>query len=159
MLRELSAGDVNILLARADFDQALRLLRRLELRLRHAQGGLAQVVILPGNASRANQLLGAGPVCLGTGQRRLPVGSLGPGLGDFLRPRAMLQSRQVGGRVVPPGTGGLQLIVEIALVEAGHDLPGCHRVSLVHREGFDPSLNLEGQIHLPDIDVALENER
>src|SRR5207245_7101103 len=93
LLRELSAGDVNILLARADFDQALRLLRRLELRLRHAQGGLAQVVILPGNASRANQLLGAGPVCFGTGQRRLPVGSLGPGLGDFLRPRAMLQSR------------------------------------------------------------------
>src|SRR5262249_7873609 len=79
-------------------------------------------------------------------------------LGDFLWPRAVLQLCQRGGQVVPHRTSHPQFVLEIALVEGGNDLTGLHSVALVYGQCLDPPVNLEGQIHLADVDVPIKGQ-
>ncbi len=70
----------------------------------------------------------------------------------------MKQSREVRGGVVTAGACELQLIGEVAFVERGDDLTGCDGVALVDGEGFDAAVDLECEIDLADVDIALELE-
>ncbi len=70
----------------------------------------------------------------------------------------MHQPGQVGGGVVAAGARQQQLVREVAFVERGDDLTGAGLVALVDGQGFDSPVNLECEIDLADIDVALEDE-
>ena len=51
-----------------------------------------------------------------------------------------------------------QIVLEILLVERGDYLARLDRVSFVDGQRGDPAIDLEGQIHLPHVDVALHHQ-
>ena len=56
---------------------------------------------------------------------------------------------RLGGRHGRPQLGGVQPC---------HYLPGLHPVAFFHKDFFHPLTGDKGQLHLPDVDVAVEGQ-
>ena len=86
-LRQQCAGRVDVLPARADLHQSLRLACEFGVCLRHGElSGVLRDVLLAGRPGKLFQLLVPRVIAPGLVQRRLPGGGLGLRLGDLLRP-------------------------------------------------------------------------
>src|SRR5262249_6706077 len=129
--------------AGADLGQAEGFAGRGELgrgdprRRRSVVVGLARAGVPGQEVGRATEL--------DPGVRRggLALGDEGPGLGDLLGPRAMLEPGERRGRSRSDRAAKPELVLEVTLVEAGHELAGRDRVPLVDRELVNPPADLE----------------
>ena len=91
--------------------------------------------------------------------RGLALGDGGLGLRDLLRPIACLELGEIGGGLIGLRAQLAQRVLEIDLVERGEFLALLHARALVDVERREAAGDLEADIDLPHLDIALQDER
>ena len=110
-----------------------------------------------GNATTREVLL---PIQRRCGKRDggLTLGDNGTCLGDLLRAGAVLEPGNDGGLGSNPCTRQAHLVGEVGSLERGNDLAGVDPIALVDLHIGNATTDLEPQIDLADVDVALQDD-
>ena len=155
---QLCLARVDVFLARADLGQPQGLLGVVEPCLGFVERGFGQVEILAADGSLAHQPFQPIVVLSRAGQRGPALGNLGMSFGDLFGPRAMFEPGQRGRRVFTLGLGHLHVVLKVALVERGNHRAGVDVIPFVDGQRFDAAGDLERQVDLANVDVAIQHE-
>jgi hypothetical protein len=155
----LGAGGGDVLDARA-VDRLVQLrLGQRHLGLRCVEGSPGVIHQLPGGGVPGGKPRLAVVAYLGVHQDRLGVGEVGAGLGDVLGPGAVHQLVQLRLRAVAPRRGHGHGAAVGRVVEPGDRLAGLDRFPLLPGHGGHGAFAVEGEVHLADLDVAVQDAR
>ena len=156
---EACLGRGDVLLPRTFHDQRDLLLGSLEVGLQGFDPGTGRVHFLHGDAVHGTQLLFARQLGGSVRQAGPGRGRGRPGPRHLLGPAALAQPGEHLGLGRHLAVQPLQFELVAGRVEFGHHLAGRDPRTLVHGQGADAARVLEGELHLADIDVAVQGER
>ena len=158
-LVELALSERDVLLAEAGLLKAQGLARGIKQRVVLPFGRLGVVEGFLRARGRSEKRLSSFQGDARIGERGLALRDKRFCLRDLLGAVSVAELLVVRGHLVPLRARLGQRVGEVDLFERGQRLARAHHIAFVHIKLFDAACDLEAEIDLPHLDVALEHQR